>query len=187
MTKHTKNIRLVVYDLETTGLNPDACSLVEIGAVKLDLQGKTVHKFQTLVIPRVAIEAGAQAVHGISADLVQREGLPMREALRAFAEFTGANPIFAHNGHAFDHRILLAELERLHLPKPVGPLLDTLPLFAHYLKPRGSLALGSLVREFQIPLQRHHRALDDTRATGELLRLCLEKGADIDEILALGS
>ena len=47
---------IVVFDLETTGLNPVLETIIEIGAVKVQ-DGEVVDVFQTMVDPRRPIGA----------------------------------------------------------------------------------------------------------------------------------
>jgi len=56
--------RLASIDLETTGLNPQTDSIVQIGVVFLDIDGSQ-HEWQTLVNPLKPIPPSASEVHGI--------------------------------------------------------------------------------------------------------------------------
>jgi DNA helicase-2/ATP-dependent DNA helicase PcrA len=114
------------------------------------------------VKPRVAIEHGATATHGISeADVA---GAPFFEEIWSeLREFCGRDVLVAHNGNQFDFPIIRRMAKELSLEG--GQELttyDTLPL-ARELR-TGSAKLEDLARSFGIDPGQSHRALDDTRA-----------------------
>ena len=62
----------VVFDFETTGLNPfDGDRIIEMSAVRV-INHKVVEKFATLVNPEQPISPEATAVNGITDDMVGR-------------------------------------------------------------------------------------------------------------------
>lgn len=106
----------VVFDLETTGLNPDKDVPVEIGAIRLRPDG-TVTRFWTLVNPRpVPLSADATTIHGITPAMV-RYGIPVRRAWEAFEIFAeGTERIVAYNAD-FDVAFMAASLLREGVPR----------------------------------------------------------------------
>ena len=58
-----------VFDLETTGLSPVRDRIIEIGAVRVEIDG-SVSRFQTLVNPGVPIPPRLTALTGIDDDMV---------------------------------------------------------------------------------------------------------------------
>jgi superfamily I DNA/RNA helicase/inhibitor of KinA sporulation pathway (predicted exonuclease) len=153
-------------DLETTEQNTGIAEVVELAAVRVR-HGIVVDQFTSLVRPSVPISAGSAAIHGLAdADVA---GAPIfAEVWPRFREFCGDDVIVAHNGYAFDFKVL----ERLALATGAAfdlCTLDTLPLARDLLAT--SRKLGDLARLFGIPAGRSHRALDDTLT---LAQVCLE-------------
>jgi DNA polymerase III epsilon subunit family exonuclease len=148
-------------DIETTGRDASTVEIVDIAAVRVR-QSAIVDEFQTLVKPRIPIEAGAMATHGITD--VDVANAPSFEALwPAFREFCGRDVLVAHNGNQFDFPVIRRMAKELHLDGAKElTTYDTLPL-ARELR-TGSAKLGDLARSFGIDTGQAHRALDDTRA-----------------------
>src|SRR4051794_10563945 len=55
-----------VFDCETTGTDPDADEIVQLGLVLLDREGVETGRFGSLVRPSCSIPEEATAIHGIS-------------------------------------------------------------------------------------------------------------------------
>ena len=102
----------VVFDLETTGINPERDSIIEISALKVK-DHRVVEEFSTLVNPGRHIPAGATAVNGITDDMVADAPL-IEEVLPQFLEFCqGCVPV-AHNA-GFDMSFIMENARRLGL------------------------------------------------------------------------
>jgi len=56
---------LVVFDLETTGIDVEKDTIVQIAMIRIEPGGERT-TFETLVNPEQPIPPGASAVHGIS-------------------------------------------------------------------------------------------------------------------------
>jgi len=168
---------IVIVDIETTGFYPAMDEIIEIGAVRLH-QGRLVEEFQTFVRPGKEIPRNIQQLTGITPQMVQDAPLP-QEALQSFLDFVGDAVWCAHNA-SFDVGFLTFHIQK-HLQQAIlPPVLDTLGL-ARVLWPEWkNHKLGTAVKELGIHLENHHRAVDDARATGELLikglKLVEEKG-----------
>lgn len=151
-------------DLETTGKDPDSCHVVEMAAVRMR-RGRPVEEFSTLVKPSVPIPADATRTHHISDEAVANAPA-FADVWPKLREFCGNDVVVAHNGYAYDFRILTRLAGTLH---GLGTF-DTLPL-ARELVPE-SRRLADLARKYNIEVGQSHRALDDARALAKVfLRL----------------
>jgi DNA polymerase III epsilon subunit family exonuclease len=146
-------------DLETTDKDRETAEIIDIAAVRVR-NGQVVARFSEFVRPRVAVSAGAAAVHGITdADLADA---PHFETIwPKFRAFCGDDIIVAHNGYQFDFPILARMVKAIGATYDLSTY-DTLPL-ARDLFPT-SRKLGDLARQFGVELSRAHRALDDSEA-----------------------
>lgn len=148
-------------DLETTGKDTQSCEIVEVGAVRVR-DGKVVAEFHARVKPRIEIEPGATATHGITAADVANAPF-FEDVWPKLRDFCGNDMLVAHNGYRFDFPILT----RMAAGLPGSPgggisTYDTLPL-AKELYP-DSRRLENLANKFGIDTGRSHSAIDDARA-----------------------
>lgn len=163
----------VVVDVETTGGNARTNRVTEIGAVRV--RGETIlEEWTTLVNPGTRIPRRIVALTGIT-DAMVAEAPPFAEIADAFLEFVGPR-VFVGHRVAFDYGFLRAECERagreLHLPT-----LCTVASMRRFFPGLPSYSLSGLSTHFEVPLESHHRALDDARATAHLLVILNRKRA----------
>ncbi|OPX86260.1 MAG: hypothetical protein A4E53_03170 [Pelotomaculum sp. PtaB.Bin104] len=160
--------KFVVCDLETTGLDPFADKIIEIGLVRLE-EGQITGRFQTLVNPRLPLHLKIKRLTGITdQDLA---GAPELAAVLPEAlDFIGDTPIAGHNID-FDLAFLAAARG-----KPFSnPTYDTLELARLVAPGSSNYRLGTLCRELNIELNAGHRALDDATATAQLLAALINR------------
>ncbi|WP_159449635.1 DEDD exonuclease domain-containing protein [Demequina sp. NBRC 110057] len=164
----------VVVDLETTGASPADCGITEIGAVKTR-GGEVIGEFQTLVDPGSPIPPMIVALTGIT-DAMVVAAPRIEQVLPAFLEFLGDAVLVAHNAR-FDVGFLRAAC-RAHGYRWPGPeVVDTLTLARRVVtkEEAPNRKLGTLARVFGTRVTPNHRALEDARATGEILHGMLER------------
>lgn len=164
-----------VIDLETTGTDREADRITEIGAVRYRA-GECLGTFQTLINPGRAIPPKITVLTGLTDSLVATA--PRIESILAsLLEFIGDGVIVGHNV-AFDLGFLNAALVRSGRDRLDRPVVDTVALARRLVRSEVSnCRLGTLAEHFGLPHQPAHRALDDARATADLLHLLLERAA----------
>ena len=142
-------MREIILDTETTGLDPGVGHrVVEIGCIELVDQVPSGNEFQRYVNPERDMPADAFAVHGLSAEFLDRHPV-FADVVDAFMEFIGDSRLVIHNA-AFDLKFLNAELLRLeHPPIALDRALDTVAL-AREKFPGAPASLDALCRRFQI-------------------------------------
>ena len=108
-------MREIVLDTETTGLEPqDGHRIIEIGCIELMNHVPTGRVFHHYVNPGRAIDAGAQAVSGITDEMLQDKA-PFSAIAEEFLAFIDDAPIVIHNA-AFDLAFLNIEMRHAGLP-----------------------------------------------------------------------
>ncbi|HVL89357.1 MAG TPA: DEDD exonuclease domain-containing protein [Actinomycetota bacterium] len=162
-----------IVDLETTGGAPGSSMITEIGAVKVR-GGEVLGEFRTLVNPGCEIPPMITVLTGITNAMVI--GAPnIEEALPAFLEFCGDAVVVAHNA-AFDTRFLNYEAERLGYGRMENPVVCTVRLARRLVRDEvPNLRLETLAHALRARTPTH-RALDDARATTDVLHALLELG-----------
>ncbi|MGK8524538.1 DEDD exonuclease domain-containing protein [Nocardia asteroides] len=158
----------VVVDLETTGTSPGTDGITEIGAVKVR-GGEVLGEFATLVNPGQAIPPAVVHVTGITTAMVY--AAPRIEAvLPGFLEFAAGAVLVAHNAR-FDMAFLRAAAAQCDIPWPSAQVLCTVKLARRVLQrdEAPSVRLSALARLLGATTQPNHRALQDARATVDVL------------------
>lgn len=168
----------VVLDLETSGGSPKiGAAITEIGAVKV-CGGIVIGEFQSLVNPGVPIPDYITELTGISDAMVQ--GSPSIEnLLPMFFEFLGPaskNILVAHNA-SFDLGFLKAAATHHGYVWPEYKVFDTVRLARSVLSLDDvpDCKLSTLSQFFGTQTSPNHRALDDARATVEVLHGVFER------------
>jgi DNA polymerase III epsilon subunit family exonuclease len=169
----------ITFDTETTGLYPVASRLIEIGAVRFNLDGEEISVFEQLIDPGMSIPPDAQAVNHITDDMVS--GQPeVDQVLPAFLDFLGdtSNILIAHNA-GFDMGFISVDLARMGLPLPRHIVLDTVRLARSLVPGLPSYSLHALMIMLGIEPVQEHRALADARLTKEVFRELLRRNPEI--------
>ena len=148
----------ILFDLETTGLDPETDAIIEISALKVK-DGEIVEEYSTLVNPCIHIPFVASSVNGITDDMV-KDAPKIEEALKDFFVFVGNNVLMGQNIKRFDLRFIQRDAVRF-FGKPISNnYVDTL-FVAQRLPELESHSLESLADYYDISYDGAHRALAD--------------------------
>jgi DNA polymerase III epsilon subunit-like protein len=158
--------RYVIFDLETTGLNPARSQITEIAAIRY-VHDQPVETYQTLVKLKKGTGVGPKVVEltGITTEMLKEKGIELDLALEQFLAFIGDDLLMAYNIE-FDASFIEAKLKR-SLPNKQKCIYQ---LARRKWRNRESYRLVDLIREecFE-PGDGSHRALKDVELAHELL------------------
>lgn len=175
------SVEFTVFDLETTGLHRVEDRIIELGAIRVSVNGE-IRRMESLVNPGFPIPARSTEITGITDEDVA--GAPReREVIAEFAEFCRGSILVAHNIE-FDAAFVQKASERHDIEVEVVKLLDTLELArgkpggASGLIPRADVLnykLTTLTQTLGIRHPNAHRAMSDVEGTVGLLDHLLKK------------
>ena len=175
---HLSQTVFVVVDLETSGAAPSTgAGITEIGAVKV-CGGEIIGEFQSFVNPGVPISPFITQLTGITDEMLF-DAPRIGEIFPSFIEFIGPeneNVLVAHNA-PFDIGFLKAAAVHLEYPWPNHHVADTARL-ARYVLTQDEVInckLATLAEFFGATTSPTHRALDDARATVDVLHGIIER------------
>lgn len=154
----------VVFDIETTGFSPQKDKIIEIGAVKVT-DGKITDRFSQFVNPKVPIPFRIVDLTGINDSMVM-DAPVIDEVLPRFLEFCQDAVMVAHNAE-FDMSFINENVKRLGIDKTFTSL-DTVALARVLLPNLNRFKLDTVAKALKIPLQNHHRAVDDAECTANI-------------------
>jgi DNA polymerase-3 subunit epsilon len=155
---------LAFIDLETTGLNTYYDNVIEIGVV---LKGQ---ERAWLIKIEGALSGFIRDLTKIHDEDLQRDGVPIRQALEEMMEFlySEEKPILVgHNIIDFDRRFLLEELKDAGLTESYAKFkrlicIDTLYI-SRFLFPEGPHNLFKTCERLEVKTADAHRAIADCR------------------------
>ena len=168
----------VIVDLETTGASPKkGAAITEIGAIKVK-SGHYLDQFESFVNPLTPIPEYITQMTGIT-DLMLATAPVIDDILPAFLEFAGSDEetiIVAHNA-PFDLSFLKSAAKEIDLAWPKYKTLDTVTIARQVLSKEDvpNCKLGTLAAFFGTKTEPNHRALDDAKATTEILHGLIER------------
>ncbi len=179
---------IIVFDLETTGLKPSECEIIEVAAL-LVRGGEIAGSFHTHVKPQGVISAEITGLTGITNEMVQNSPA-IEEVLPAFLAFCGERPLCAHNAD-FDISFIRAACEKMGIERNFCSI-DTVELSRALLPELKKHKLNIVAEHFGFTFE-HHRADADTEVLAKIFfRLCekleqhgVRKVSEINDALAV--
>lgn len=163
-----------IFDLETTGMSPVRDRIVEIAAIRIDLDGAQT-RYHSLVNPKVIMSQRIIQVHGISNEMVA-EAPVFRVAGVEFMDFARGSTLVAHNAR-FDLGFLQESLFREGYEIWKGKTMDSIPVIKQAFSGLPSYSLQYLRRRFGLGDEFSgpaHRAFADVEWTLEIFQLALK-------------
>ena len=174
---------VISIDLETTGFSPKKDQIIEIGAIKYDVEAKReIGSFSTFVLPTSYDRWWEEGQ--ITREMVKAYGVPPVDAIRSLLCWSGYETydllakernkpemFIAHNAK-FDERFFDVAIAKTDLEcylKWWCTMRDAkkkLPRLKHF-------KLQDVAKYYDISMGKHHRALDDAR-TALKIYLALE-------------
>ena len=151
-----------VIDLETTGLSPSVCEIIECAAVKVR-DGVVVDSYSRLVRPYIAVPPFITALTGIS-NLMLRDEADIEHVLPEYLGFIGDDIVVGHNV-GFDIGFLCAASRRMCGDEFANDYIDNMRLSRRLFPGERHHRLCDLEQRFGLHNERAHRALADTLLT----------------------
>ena len=161
----------VVFDIETSGLNPHKDKIIEIGAVKYINNEKT-EEFSYLIDPEINISEIITRVTGLT-DKDLKGQKKIEEVLPLFLDFIEDLPIIGHNVR-FDYDFIEANIKRLNLEHLKNKIIDTLFLSRITIYDSKNHKLETLKEYLNLDYD-SHRAIADCYTCNDLYQYCKNK------------
>ena len=157
-------MREIVFDTETTGLNPAGGDrMVEIGCIEIVNRVETGRHYHCYFNPERPMPGEAEAVHGLS-DIFLSDKPRFADKVEELLAFIADSPLIAHNA-SFDFGFLNHELQRCgRTAVCFSRMVDTLPL-ARSRHPGAKHSLDALCSRYGVDRSQRikHGALLDAQ------------------------
>lgn len=164
-------MRFAVVDVESTGGAGEMNRITEVGIALVD-DTEIVETFHTLVDPGAPISPFVQKLTGITDEMVQ--GAPQFQKIAEKVDELLRDRIFVAHNVQFDLKMMRTELKRCCISFD-PPRLCTVKLARRVFPGFPSYSLHNLTESLGLSDFHHHRAMDDTLACAEILKLAYNK------------
>ena len=180
--------RMVVLDLETSGLDMRRDIVLSIGAVVIESGAINLgDQFESTLLRHAQKVSESVLIHGIAPSELEA-GEDPAEALLDFMEFVGDSPILAFHA-SFDQRMLTRALKQTlgyKLRHPFFDVAELAPMLCPDNRPRQN-GLDDWCTHFGLHVLQRHHASADALATAELALILMSKARrqGLDSLTAL--
>ena len=153
----------IVFDLETTGLSPHDCEIIEIGAIKVNRDSGEHITFQALVKPSILIPSKITHITGITQKMINKDGEDIKAVIPEFLDFIGDLRLVAYNAR-FDMGFINAAVAKQGL-KIKNPHSCALKMARRAWPDLESYKLVDVAERGGLSAKGNHRALKDAELT----------------------
>ncbi|MDP2938652.1 MAG: exonuclease domain-containing protein [Candidatus Omnitrophota bacterium] len=173
LNKKLNEIEFIIFDLETTGLDPfSGDRIIEIAAKKFKNLQK-IDSFYSLINPKRPISEGAYLVNQIP-DALLKDAPKSEEVMRNFSDFLKGSCLMGYNVN-FDLGFLNNEFSFIKKSIPQDlPIVDVLKIARGLLPELGRYSLLNVSQFLNINNQQKHRAQEDVELTFNVFIMFLE-------------
>ncbi|MCF6212499.1 MAG: 3'-5' exonuclease [Flavobacteriaceae bacterium] len=166
--------RFVVFDTETTGLEPATDRILSIGAIAVKNNNILVADSFEIYIKQEKFNRDTVKIHGILKQGHLKKTTEI-EALEMFLNFIGNSVLVAHH-IGFDLKMINTALKRMNLGRLKNKTIDTGVLYKKLNdKENKHFSLDVLCDAFKIPKHDRHTAAGDAYLTAQLFLKILSK------------
>lgn len=184
-----EKLEFVIFDTETTGLEPTQAELTEIGGFKV-VKNDISSIFSSLIKTAKPIPPEITKLTGID-DALVKDFPPAKEVLEKFLDFIDGSILIAHNAD-FDMAFLRHHAKQLLNKEINNDVLCTVKLSRWLLPELANHKLHTVGQHFGLKVENRHRAIGDVELTFQiwknLIPLLQDKGiksqADLDSLMS---
>ncbi|MBU5610952.1 MULTISPECIES: exonuclease domain-containing protein [Aerococcus] len=174
-------VKYAVVDLETTGTKYNRGDrIIQIGVVFLEGQ-KKLGEFKSNIQPLIPVPKNISDLTGIQTEDLRDAPLFEDIAPDLFQQLQDC--VFVAHNINFDYKFLSASFEGVGLPALDLEGIDTVELIRVLYPQAASYKLGDFSLDHGINLVKAHTAIEDARATAQLLVQVMDKVASLPESL----
>ena len=164
--------RILLFDFETTGLYPDREQIIEIGAVLMEKQNGEyveIDTFDQLLLADKPLSPKIIEITHITDEMLLRDGVEQEVACQRFLQMMEGNPLLVAYNIQFDisflHYFLRKYFDNNYQIK--NDILDVMAIYKD--RHKYPHRLDQAVETYQANVKNTHRAIDDIRATFDVL------------------
>lgn len=147
-----------LYDVETTGLNPNQDRILEHGCIRVR-DNKIVDELRLLANHNIDVPVDASNIHGLTRSILAKDGIDPAIACKKVIDFLGDDLVGGLNNIPFDYPFLEIECNRFTVARPKIENWFDLGMLSK------GLSIGMLYNEKE-PFYKYAFRVKDVRAKG---------------------
>lgn len=163
----------VVLDFETTGLKYNENEIIQYGIVEYE-KGKIINEHTEYFKPDTPISKRIERITGITNEFLEDKPKLDSSKLEYLHKLICGKTLVAHNA-PFDMKFLLYQFYLNEIKHEKFRVIDTLTFSRKLIKETPNHKLQTLKEHFNLDDGDSHNALNDCRATGNLLILLMNR------------
>jgi DNA polymerase III subunit epsilon len=176
--------RILLFDFETTGLYPDKEQIIEIGALLLEKQNGEyveIDSYDQLLLIDKPLSPKIIEITHITDEMLLRDGINQEIACQKFLSMMEGNPLLVAYNIQFDLSFLHFFIRRYFDQNFIikNDILDVMAIYKD--RHRYPHRLDQAVETYQAEVKNTHRAIDDIRATFQVLKNMNEENQNISK------
>lgn len=161
-----KSNKIVVFDIETTGLDPEVCEITEIGGVKIE-NGEVTERFSSFARTKEPIPEEVQKITHITDEMLI--GAPnINDVILDFYDWCDGCVISGYNIINFDMKFIRKVANDIGIEFK-NQIVDTINVVRQSKLRTPNYKLGTVVKTLGLVLEDAHRAFNDAYATAQVL------------------
>lgn len=168
LLNNLENNNVVIFDVESTGLNTTNDEIVQIAAIKINSLGEEIERFTKFLKPSKFVGDSVN-IHKFTDEYLNKYGENAKDVLNEFLTFIQGSVLVGHNVK-FDLDICTSQMNRLELEKlEYIWYYDTLDMTRRFYPKMKNYMLETLSKEFDVKVSSNHNAINDILATKDIL------------------
>ena len=172
-----------VIDIETTGLDPQYCEIIEISAIRYE-GSREIDSFSNLVKPEQPIDSFITSLTGITNEMV--ENAPsISEVILNFYHFIGEDILVGYNV-GFDINFLYDNLKHCHNIPLSNPWINIMRIAKKILPEQERYTQPDIAAYYRIRVEKAHRAEADCETCHAIFEAMkkdiLDRGQSFEDI-----
>ena len=179
-----KHDRILLFDFETTGLYPESEQIIEIGALLLEKQHGVfveIDSFDYLLLADKPLSPKIIEITSITDEMLLRDGIEQEIACHQFLKLMEGNPLLIAYNIQFDISFLHYFIRRYVDPnyQIKNDILDVMAVYKD--RHKYPHRLDQAVKMYHANVLNTHRAIDDIKATFEVLKNMHQELPNLDK------
>lgn len=155
-----KRRQYVTLDVETTGLTDNA-DIIEVGALRIG-DGIITDSYSALIKTSGSIPASITQLTGITSDMIDAEGISLKEAIEGLLHFCGDDDLIGYN-ISFDMQFINAACEACDLKPMLNTTVDVMRIARKQLRMLTKYRMSNVADALGLQYDTLHRAIDDCK------------------------